>query len=145
MAPSRPDRLFGGLFLAAGAALVGIGAGVVPVDPGTVHAPGWVLALCGAVFGMGGVAVLAHRWPAVQSAAVGVIWLAFGVIGGWVALFGSAEQFSGGTGLLPRSLDVWLARGVFGLGAVLCLAVFIGGSARLVRRARSSGISAARA
>ncbi|WP_412061854.1 hypothetical protein [Rubrivirga sp. IMCC45206] len=143
MVPTRPDLLFGGLFVAAGLALVALGAGVVPVDPASVHAPGWVLALCGAVFGMGGLAALAHRWPAVQSAAVGVIWLAFGVIGGWVALFGSAEQFSGGAGVLPRALDVLLARGLFGLGAVLCLAVFIGGTVRLVRRARSPAAPAA--
>ncbi|MAQ94445.1 MAG: hypothetical protein CMM84_13080 [Rhodothermaceae bacterium] len=113
--------------------MIGIGAGVVPADPASVHAPGWVLAVCGAVFVLAGVAMLAHRWPAVQSAAGGVICLAFGLVGGWVALFGEAAQFSGGTGLLSRGAEVAVARGVFGVGAVLCLAMFVWSTVLLAR------------
>ena len=48
---------------------MGIGLGLIPVDPATVHAPMWVLTACGLVFVLGGVAVLASRWPRVKDAA----------------------------------------------------------------------------
>lgn len=139
MAFSRSNAAFGWLFIALGVALVAVALGVIPVDPASVHAPGWVLALCGALFGLGGLAVVARRWPAVQSAAVGLIWLAASVVGGWIALFGEAEHFSGGLPVLPPGVNVGLARALFGTGAVLSLAVFVWGTVQLVRRGPAAG------
>jgi len=140
MSPSPTESASGVLSIVGGAVVVGIGAGVVPVDPGSVHAPGWVLAVCGALCALGGVAMLAHRWPVVRTAAVGVMWVAFGLIGGWVALFGQAEHYAGGIGLLPDWINILLARGLFGFGAVLCFGLFVWTTAGLLRGAPAGGI-----
>lgn len=131
--PARPPLWFGLAFVAAGLAIVGVAADVIAVDPSAVHAPRWVLGACGAVFALAGLAVLAPPGSAVGSAAAGVTVLAFGLIGGWVALFGSAEHFSGGLPFVPDAVNVAVARGLFGLGAVLCLALFVWGTRRLAR------------
>ncbi len=49
--------LFGGVFVAAGVAIMLVGLRVIPVDPGTVHAPYWVIAVCGGCFAGGGLMV----------------------------------------------------------------------------------------
>lgn len=49
--------LFGGVFVAAGTAITLIGAHVIPVSPGSVHAPYWVLLAVGLSFTAGGLAV----------------------------------------------------------------------------------------
>jgi hypothetical protein len=49
--------LFGGAFVAAGVAIVLVGMHVIQVDPGSVHAPYWVLVVCGGCFAGGGLAV----------------------------------------------------------------------------------------
>ncbi|MEM1055634.1 MAG: hypothetical protein AAGI52_08905 [Bacteroidota bacterium] len=128
-----PSPILGVLTLGMGLFVTAIGLGIVPVDPANVHAPMWVLAVCGLVFVIGGVAVLAHGRPGIQSAAGLTIVLAFGLVGGWVALFGDAAQMSGGIPFLPRALNVALGRGLFGIGAVLCFAFFAWGTARALR------------
>ncbi|HIG75380.1 MAG TPA: hypothetical protein EYQ24_12645 [Bacteroidetes bacterium] len=128
-----PPRALGLITLATGLFIMGIGLEVVPVDPASVHAPMWVLVLCGAVFVLGGVGVLAHGKPEIQSAAGGTIVLVFGVVGGWVALFGEAAQFGGGFAFLSPEANVAIARGVFGLGALVCLAMFAWGTRRMIR------------
>lgn len=130
---SAPPRALGLITLAMGLFVTGIGLEVVPVDPASVHAPMWVLVLCGAVFVLGGVGMLAHGAPEVQSAAGATIVLLFGVVGGWVALFGDAAQFSGGFAFLSAEANVAMARGVFGLGALVCLAMFVWGTRRMLR------------
>lgn len=122
--PSPSDSVSGTLSIVTGAVVVGVGAGVVPVEPGAVHVPGWVLGVCGALSALGGLAMLAQRWPAVRTAAIAVMFVAFGLIGGWVALFGEARHISGGIGLFPDWLNLALARGVFGFGALLCFGLF---------------------
>ena len=49
--------LFGALFVAAGVAIVLVGVHVIPVDPPSVHAPSWVITICGACFAGGGLMV----------------------------------------------------------------------------------------
>lgn len=49
--------LFGGIFVAAGVALVLIGVHVIPVDPPGVHTPYWVIIVGGASFAGAGCAV----------------------------------------------------------------------------------------
>ena len=130
--PTRPLWL-GLACVAAGLAVVGVAADVIAVDPSTVHAPRWVLGACGAVFVLGGVAALAPPGSSVGSAAAGTVVLAFGLVGGWVALFGSADGFSGGLPFVPEAVNVAVARGMFGLGSALCLALFVWGVRRLLR------------
>jgi hypothetical protein len=49
--------LFGGVFVATGMAIALIGLHVIPVDPADVHAPYWVIVMCGVCFGGGGLTV----------------------------------------------------------------------------------------
>jgi hypothetical protein len=49
--------LFGSVFVAAGVPIALIGLHVIRVDPSTVHAPYWVIVVCGACFAGGGFAV----------------------------------------------------------------------------------------
>ena len=131
--PHIPSPFFGLLFLAAGTGIMGMGLGVIPVDPATVHAPMWVLAVCGLVFVLGGVAVVGARWSRVREAAgIGIV-LAMGLIGGWVALFGDSDGFSGGVPFVSPEANVVIARVVFGLGAGMCLALFVWGASRVLR------------
>ena len=44
--------IFSGLFI------LGIASGIVPTDPGSVHAPMWLVTLCGILFLIGGIAAL---------------------------------------------------------------------------------------
>ncbi|MEL6614806.1 MAG: hypothetical protein AAFQ43_03660 [Bacteroidota bacterium] len=129
---SAPPAL-GVLFLIAGGAIVGVAFGLVPVDPASVNAPPWVLAACGLVFVLGGVLVLAQRWPRIQSAAGGTLVLVMGLVGAWVAAAGDAEHFSGGLPLVSPEANVAMARVLFGLGAALCFALFGWGLWRTVR------------
>lgn len=124
---------FGLPFVGAGLCIVGVAFGAVPVDPESVHAPPWVLAACGLVFVLGGVAVLAQRWPRIQSAAGGTVVLAMGLVGAWVALAGDSEPFSGGLPLVSPEANVAVARVVFGLGAAMCFAMFAWGVRQAIR------------
>ncbi len=49
--------LFGGIFVAAGVSIALIGLHVIPVDPGSVHSPYWVIVVAGASFAGAGLAV----------------------------------------------------------------------------------------
>jgi hypothetical protein len=49
--------LFGCPFVGAGTWIILIGTKTVPVDPGRVHAPYWVLTVAGAVFALSGLAL----------------------------------------------------------------------------------------
>ena len=49
--------LFGLVFVAAGVAIVLLGLGIIPSDPSSVHAPWWVIQVCGVCFAGGGLAV----------------------------------------------------------------------------------------
>ncbi|HET6463216.1 MAG TPA: hypothetical protein VFH33_05380 [Candidatus Krumholzibacteria bacterium] len=49
--------LFGLVFVGAGAGITLLGLRIIPVDPSSVHAPWWVIQMCGVCFAGGGVAV----------------------------------------------------------------------------------------
>ena len=109
------------------------GLGLIPLDPDSVYAPMWVLALCGFVVALGGIAMLAPNSPRIQAAAGVTFTLAMGMIGAWVAFFSDSDGFSGGIPFVPREVNVLVARGLFGLGAVMCLALFVWGARRILR------------
>jgi hypothetical protein len=55
--PTWAGFLFGGVFVAAGTAIMLVGTHILPVDPASVYAPYWVLTMAGASFAMGGLLV----------------------------------------------------------------------------------------
>jgi len=103
---AKQTVLLGWLFILTGLPFILISLGLLPVDETTIHAPKWVIGLCGFIFSLSGVMALS-----------------FGLIGGWVALLGDASGFSGELGILSNDQNITLARLVFGSGAVLCFAV----------------------
>ena len=60
--PTWGGFLFGGVFVAVGTAIVLMGTKVLPVNPGSVHAPYWVLTMAGASFALGGLMVWGMAW-----------------------------------------------------------------------------------
>jgi len=60
--PTWGGFLFGGVFVAAGTAIILLGAGILPAKPGSVHAPYWVLTVAGVSFALGGVMVWGMAW-----------------------------------------------------------------------------------
>ena len=98
--------------------------GVIPTNPDDVHAPMWVVALCGMVFVIGGCMMLVGRRSRLNNLLAGVICLTFAAVGVWVSLFAPPEGFSGGVPLLSEEANIRLARWVFGCGALVCLGMF---------------------
>lgn len=135
--------LMGGSFLVAGVAILLVVLGWIEMDPSKIHAPPWVISVCGGMFALTGAAVL---YSGVRNG-LGVAgragreredgelpivgWLlGLGISGGmtavasWIA-FGPGERaFSGwigigGIGVHGSAGSESLGRWVFGVGAVL--------------------------
>ena len=56
-----PGILTGILFMLMGLAVLGISFGIIPTDPGSIKAPGWVLAVFGGLFVIVGIWVIFLR------------------------------------------------------------------------------------
>jgi len=134
-----PPIWFGAIFVLVGAFIMGIGGGIVPVDPSSVHAPGWVVVLCGAVFALAGVATWAGRFGDEWSEGFALLIVGcFALIASWVAFGPGERQFTGGVSVGPAGgggpVGDRSGRIAFGVGAVSLwafTALLIG---RLVKR-----------
>jgi hypothetical protein len=116
-----------------GASVCLIALDILPYDPDKIHAPDWVILLCGALFLCGGSAAMLHSHPLVVSVLGNAMVVAFASIAAWVALAGPAEQFSGELPFVSRELNVMIARIFFGLGSVMCALVLIPGMRQLLK------------
>ncbi len=121
-----------------GALGAAIAAAAVFASDESVHAPRWLVALCGAIFALGGVlASRTMRQPgmrAINAFIAATLLTAFAVVGAWVALFadGPYTMSAGGAsvpvgGALPRI--------AFGLGAAI-----VGAAAAFAWRAWWRGV-----
>ena len=124
--------LLGGFFLLMGILISMAAFGVGPMSDSQMHAPRWVVGVAGVLFASSSVVLVApaHR---IARVAAGVIVVGLSAICAWVALFGEAQYFGGGTSLFSRSTEVFIARVVFGMVAILGTAI----SANALRRALS--------
>jgi hypothetical protein len=134
--------LFGGVFVFAGLGIVLVGAGVLPVDPRSVHAPFWLIGCIGLSFMAAGASVAlgaasetSERDGSLPSDAplpLRFLQYALGLVvvtglaatGSWVA-FGTGERKFKSTistfGMSHSGAgDEWIGRIVFGIGAVIC-------------------------
>ena len=100
---------------------IGAALGLLPIAQDGVHAPVWVLFLCGVIFAMGGCMILLGQHSRLNDLFAFVFSLAASTIGAWVALFGSSEQFSGGIPFVPYHINIMLGRILFGVGAIITL------------------------
>lgn len=117
------ERVWAGiLFFGTGAAIILASVDIIPIDEADLHAPHWVLGLCGLVFSLAGVMIFLGDQSKWNNLLAGILIFSMGSIGGWIALFGSGSNFSGGIALLSNESNTSLARWVFGIGSVICFA-----------------------
>ncbi|PZD72140.1 hypothetical protein C1752_04076 [Acaryochloris thomasi RCC1774] len=111
----------GYLCLAIGTALTLVAGGVIPTDPSQFFAPRWMLALAGlSVIACGG-SLITPKDSVPQLCCIGFILVSFAMMGGWVAVFSSDDSIAGGIPFIPRSVNIFLGRCLFGLGPIVCL------------------------
>ena len=119
----RSNLTFALLCIALGGFLVLVACGLIDDDPAKRHAPDLIIALCGSVFIIAGIMILVGHHSRVNDLLAAILCMTFGIIGAWVAIYGASEGFSGGLPLLSNETNTRLARGVFGLGSLLCFAM----------------------
>lgn len=119
--PSPLARLLAGLFcLGVGAFILSIALDGLPADLAEAEAERWLVGLFGGVFLAAGAAIIGHRWPIVRKVSLTVLLLGMGGVAAWAALYAPADGFSGGIPFLPDGLNVGIARGLAGFGALAC-------------------------
>lgn len=112
---------WGWLFIIAGLLIIAVAADFISVEEAAFHAPRWVVALCGSIFGIAGLMIVVGPESGLNNLMASLLLLAMGLTGGWVAVFGGASGFSGGVPFAPGNVNIALARIMFGAGALLCL------------------------
>jgi hypothetical protein len=115
--------IWGLILLGSGFFVAALSVNMIPIDESNLHVPRWVLALVSIVFVSTGVLVVLNQKSRGSYLLAGIILFAMSVIGAWIALFGSSEQFYGGLSILPRDVNVAMARILFGFLAMITLAV----------------------
>ena len=119
-------HLVGLVFFGVGLAVILLSGDVTPTE-GELTVPGWVSKLAGGLFTAAGVMILNNgRLKWISTIVALYLISAFGVIFGWIALFGAAEGFglNGRTDL--NSFGVLVARFMFGGGALICAFLIVG-------------------
>src|SRR5690606_19282013 len=114
-------RLLAGLFcLGLGAFILSIALADLPADLAEAEPERWVVGLSGIAFSTAGIALVGRRWPIVRQLSTSVLLLAMGGVAAWVALCAPSSGISGGIPLLPDVINVGIARGLAGFGALVC-------------------------
>lgn len=103
---------------------------IIPVDETSIYVPRWILLLVSGIFALAAVLTLVGRNSRAGDLLAAFMLLSMAVLGGWISIFGSAENIAGGLILLPAEANSVMARVLFGFGAILTLSV----SAYAVRR-----------
>ena len=106
----------------------------IKVSEAAVHAPMWVIALCGIVFVLCGCMILLAQHTRLNNLFACIVLLSFAAIGIWVLLFSPSEGFAGGIFFLSNEANIKIARWVFGCGAVFVLILFAYAVRQLFRR-----------
>ena len=95
---------------------------VGPMSEAPAHAPGWIIGIAGVLFASCGILLLAPARRVVGFTG-GIVVIGISVISAWVALFGDAQYFTGGMSVFARTMEVFVARVLFGAVAVLGFAI----------------------
>lgn len=108
--------------------LFAVALGFIPVPPGTLHAPRWVLGAIGVLFVLGGLLAATSSGGRVATALAASLLTLLGMLGGWVAAFGESDlmRMAASTGAvaiaIPAPHAPLAARIAFGVGALIVLA-----------------------
>jgi hypothetical protein len=119
----RKRLIWGLILLGSGLFIAALSVNMVPIDESSLHVPRWVLALVSIIFSSTGFLVVLGQNSRGRHLFTGIILFAMSVIGVWIALFGSSEEFYGGLSILPRNVNVAMARILFGFFAMITLEV----------------------
>ncbi len=117
--------LAGVLFILAGISFFLMGLGWGPVELQENEAPGWVVSIAGAIFVLAGAMILIGENAKYNNLMAGILIVMMGTVGGWIALFGSSENMSGGFSFVSAETNFAFARILFGIGAIICYAISI--------------------
>jgi prepilin signal peptidase PulO-like enzyme (type II secretory pathway) len=128
--PSKRTLILVGLLaMGAGFMVIALGAGWITTAPENFKAPRWVIIAAGLMFVFAGLSMLGPRSAdSLIGAIVAAVMVSlFAAVGSWVA-FGSGERhFTGtigsGAARLSSNASEWSGRAVFGVGAILLLAM----------------------
>ena len=117
--------LCGGLAIFAGIVIELTVIEVIAIDEDLVHAPDWVIALCGLLFMCGGLAVVVSPKSSIATWSAGTLVIAMTLISAWVAVYGASEHFSGDFPFISQDTNVIIARIIFGCVSLLGLAITV--------------------
>ncbi len=93
----------------------------------------WIIGLAGVLFTSAGVVVIAPS-QAIARIAAGILVVGLSAIFAWVALFGEAQYFSGGLSIFSNATEVMIARVLFGLVAILGIAIAVNALLKTLRK-----------
>jgi hypothetical protein len=127
-------RLAALLCLICGIVPIGIAFGVIPARPGSIRAPLFIVALAGLLFWFAAASLLfGSTRPRLNSLLGAMLFALFATIGGWVSVFGTGIAFRGGVSVVSSDANEWMARVIFGLGALVCAACSLYALKRAIR------------
>ncbi|MFK7795348.1 MAG: hypothetical protein AB8B89_08370 [Gammaproteobacteria bacterium] len=116
---NKSHPFLGWICVLLGLYLLAIAFDFLSVDSESIFAPMWIIGLCGLVFIISGCMILFRQHDRLIDILAAIICFSFAAIGIWVSLFSPSDGFSGGIPFLSKELNIFLARGVFGLGAII--------------------------
>jgi hypothetical protein len=99
-----------------------------------MHAPRYIVVLAGLLFWFAAGSILSGATrPRLSNLFGGVLLAIFAIVGGWVSISGSDSSIGGGIPFVSHATNDWIARGIFGGGAILCAALSAYAFGRAVR------------
>jgi hypothetical protein len=119
------NRLSNGIFIVAGIVIELTIIDVISIDENLLHAPDWILGLCGLLFLSGGLAIVASPKSSIATWSAGTFVISMTLISAWVAVYGASEHFSGDLLLLSRDSNVIIGRIIFGCVSLLGLVITV--------------------
>ena len=112
-------------FVVAGIVIELIAIDVISIDESLVHAPDWIIGLCGLLFLSGGMAFVTSPKTSIATWSAGTLVISMTLISAWVAVYGASEHFSGDLPFISRDSNVIIARIIFGCVSLLGLAIIV--------------------
>lgn len=113
---------------------VALSLGLIRADPASMQTPRVIVALAGLLFWLGAGALLAgDTRPRLNNLFGGLVLALLATIGGWVSIFGTESAFGGGVPFVSHTSNAWIARVIFGGGAILCAGLSAYAFRRVVR------------
>jgi len=124
VSPSHEKLMVGAFFCVMGGMVVLAAFGFGPMSKSAMHAPRWIVGIAGLIFSGCGLMLISASHK-IATWIGGMVTIGMTIICGWIALFGEDEHFSGGFSVFSESIEVLIARVLFGAVAILGTAMTI--------------------